>query len=152
MVKLRSMQNVYILILLLVVAHIVWRVWPDDKDRWHVDPADRELARRFEVRLIGLEAPRFAADANTLLTTMQTIANNEPRTWWLDGDIDEGMLTYTHRTLLGFRDYTTLMAVDEVGGAKLSVYARPGWNVYDWGVTQKRVDRWLLQAEQTLAR
>lgn len=146
------MQSVYVLILLLVVAHIVWRIWPDDKNKWHVDPADREFARRFEVRLIGLDAPRFPVDAVTLLTTMQAIAAEEPRTWLLDGAIDEGMLTFTHRTLLGFRDYTTLMAVDEVSGAKLSVYARPGWNVYDFGVTKKRMDRWLLEAEQTLSR
>lgn len=146
------MQSVYILILVLVVAHIVWRMWPDDKDRWHVDPADREFARRSEVRLIGLDAPRFPVDAETLLTTMQTIAGEDPRTWLLDGAIDEGMLTFTHRTLLGFRDYTTLMAVDEVNGAKLSVYARPRINGYDWGVTRKRIDRWLLEAEQTLSR
>lgn len=146
------MESLAVLILILLAAHIVWRIWPDDKDVWHVDPADRELSRRAEVRLIGLEAPRFPVDAETLMTKMMEIAEEEPRTWVLDGSVDEGMVTFTHRTLLGFRDYTTLKAVDEVGAAKLAVLARPAWNVYDWGVNRNRMDRWLLEAEQTLGR
>ncbi len=146
------MESLFALILILLVAHVIWRFWPDDRDKWHVDPTDREFARRAEVRLIGLEAPRYPVDAETLLKKMQDIAAEEPRTRLLDGSIDEGMMTFTHRTLLGFRDYTTLKAVDEVGAAKLAVFARPGWDVYDWGVTKKRMDRWLLEAEQAFAR
>ena len=41
-------------------------------------------------------------------------------------------------------------ATDEAGGAKLSVFARPRFNVYDWGVNQKRLDRWLGELDQTL--
>lgn len=146
------MESLVVLILVLLAAHIIWRVWPDDADLWHVDPADKELSRRSEVRLIGLDAPRFPVDAETLLTKMMEIAHDEPRTWVLDGSVDEGMVTFTHRTLLGFRDYTTLKAVDEVGAAKLAVLARPRINGYDWGATKKRMDRWLLEAEQSLGR
>lgn len=146
------MSTSVVMILLLIAAYILWRVWPDDADRWHVDPAEKTLKRFAEIRLIGPDAPRFPVPAEELLTTMQAIALDDPRTWLLDGSVEEGMLTFTHRTLLvGYRDFTTLKAVDEPGGAKLAVLGRPGLNVHDWGVTKKRLDRWLLEAEQRLS-
>ena len=50
--------------------------------------------------------------------------------------------------MFGFVDFITVKAVNESEGAKLSVFARPQYNVYDWGVNAKRLDRWLGELEQ----
>ena len=41
-------------------------------------------------------------------------------------------------------------AVDEAGATKLAVLSRPRFNLPDRGVNAARLDRWLLQAQQTL--
>ena len=67
------------------------------------------------------------------------------------GGLDEGMITFLVRSkIIGFRDYVTVKAVDEVEAAKLSVLARPRINGYDWGTNAKRLDRWLQEMAQTL--
>ena len=112
------MKTILIILIVLVLLALWWWFWPDDRDRWHVDPADDEEPRRSEVRLIGLDAPRLTGDAETVLATMANIAAQEPRTRLLDGSIEEGMLTYVVRSRAGFRDYVTMKAVDEVDVAK----------------------------------
>ncbi|NNE79261.1 MAG: DUF1499 domain-containing protein [Silicimonas sp.] len=145
------METFLALLIILLLIALWWRFWPDDRDRWHVDPADDEEARRSEVRLIGLDAPRFPCDAETVLATMTEIAGREPRAKLLDGSIEEGMMTYVVRSRFGFRDYVTLKAVDEVGASKLSVWSRPRINGPDWGANASRMDHWLQQAEHALA-
>ncbi len=146
------MEVIGFVILFLALAWLCFRLWPDDRDRWHVDPADKSETRRAEVRLIGQEAPRFPSDADTVLEVISAIAVNEPGTRFLDGSIEEGMLTFVTSSKFGFRDYTTFKAVDEPGRAKLSVHARPRFKGPDGGRSAARLDRWLLQAEQSLGR
>lgn len=146
------METIGFVILFLALAWLCFRLWPDDRDRWHVDPADTDEGRRSEVRLIGQDAPRFPTDAETVLEVMSNIAVNDRGTRFLDGSIDEGMMTFVAFSRFGFRDYITLKAVDESGGAKLSILSRPRINGHDWGVNAARMDRWLLEAEQTLSR
>ena len=144
------MTGIALTILVLIVAYLAIRLWPDDRDRWHVDPAEKHDARRAEVRLIGLEAPRFPAEAATVLNVIQDIAKREPRTRLLDGSADEGMVTFVAHSILGSRDYITFKAVDEVGRSKLAVLSRPRFDLPDRGVNAARLDRWLLEAQQTL--
>ncbi|MEM6386344.1 MAG: DUF1499 domain-containing protein [Pseudomonadota bacterium] len=135
-----------------VVALIILaaRFIPADSEPFHEDPAEPEK-RRSEVRLIGREAPRFATDADTLLTTLSKVVRRDWRVGIVEGSVDEGMITFVARsTIFGFRDYITVKATDEAGGAKLSVFARPRFNVFDWGVNQKRLNRWLGKLEKAL--
>jgi hypothetical protein len=135
-----------------LVAIVVARFIPVDSEPFHEDPAEPD-AQRSEVRLIGREAPRFPADADTVLETFRDIATSDWSVGLVEGSVDEGMMTFVARSLVfGFRDYITVKATDEAGGAKLSVFARPRFNVYDWGVNQKRLDRWLGELDQTLRR
>ncbi|MEM7718178.1 MAG: DUF1499 domain-containing protein [Pseudomonadota bacterium] len=137
---------------LLIVALVILaaRFIPADSEPFHEDPATPEK-QRSEVRLIGREAPRFAADAETVLQEFSRIARRDWRVGLVDGSIDEGMMTFVARsTVFGFRDYITVKATDEAGGSKLSIFARPRFNVYDWGVNAKRLDRWLGKLEQAL--
>ena len=147
------MTTLFILLALFVVAQACLRFWPEDKGRWHVDPADTSQVRRSGVRLIGPDAPRFLGDAETVLGVVSDIVKNSPRTRLVDGGIDEGMVTFVVRSrLMGFRDYVTFKAVSEGDMTKLALHGRPRMNVYDWGTNRARLDRWLLEAQQTLGR
>lgn len=140
-------------IYLLAFALIAWFLWtrfsPHDVDRWHVDPGDADESARAQVRLIGLDAPRFAGDADQVLKKVVEIAKSEPRTRIVDGDADEGMITFVAYSKVGFRDYITIKAVSEAGGlTKLAIASRSRSPVgYDQGVNKDRIDRWLQQLE-----
>lgn len=133
-----------------VAAIIVARFIPVDTEPFHEDPAepDRQMS---EVRLIGREAPRFPADAATVLQTLIGIVRRDWNAGLVEGGVDEGMITFVARSpVFGFRDFITVKATDEAEGAKLAVYARPRMNVHDWGANTRRLDRWLGELEQTL--
>ncbi len=144
------MKTIVFIILVLAVVYLAFRFWPDDRDRWHVDPADTEDERRAEVRLIGLDAPRFSADAEQVLQTIADIAAAEPRTKLLDGSVAEGSMTFISRSRFGFRDYITVKAVAEGDATKLAILSRPRIDGQDWGVNAARMDRWILEAGQLL--
>lgn len=138
---------VYIAVIVILIG-LIFRSWPVDSEPFHEDPGLPD-PRRSEVRLIGLDAPRFKGEADDVLQGFIRIATRDWGVSVVQGGVDEGMVTLVARSrLIGFRDYVTAKAVDEVGEAKLALLARPRMNVYDWGVNQKRLDRWLAQMEQ----
>ncbi|MCG6883786.1 MAG: DUF1499 domain-containing protein [Silicimonas sp.] len=132
----------------LVLALVLARLMPVDTEPFHVDPAAAE-ARRSEVRMVGEDAPVYPADAGAILAEFSAIALADPRVSQVQGSADEGMITFVARSLVfGFRDFITVRAEDVSGGARLSVFARPRINGYDWGVNAERLDRWLGKLEQ----
>ncbi len=137
-------------LLAALIGLAVIRLIPVDTEAFHEDPALPEK-RRSEVRLIGREAPRYPVEADELLAAFQRIATADFSTRLVEGSVEEGMMTFVSRSpVFGFRDFTTVKAVDEAGGAKLSLFARPRGNVYDWGMNEKRSDRWLGELQETL--
>ena len=138
-----------LVILAVIAAGMLWiRFSPIDRDRWHIDPAEAEGPEDSGIRLIGLQAPRYPADTDTVLITMSEIALDEPRTKVLDGDIEEGMITFVTRSrVFGFADFTTVKAVSEGAVTKLSIISRSqvGTRGNDWGVNAAKVDRWLQE-------
>ena len=145
------MQSMLYFFLFAALVVLAARFIPVDTEPFHEDPALPEK-QRSEVRLIGREAPRFEADADIVLTEFSRIARRDWRVGLVEGSVDEGMMTFVARsTVFGFRDFITVKATDEAGGSKLAIYARPRFNVYDWGVNQKRLDRWLSKLEEAFA-
>jgi len=144
------MQSMLYALGFVAVAILLARFIPADSEPYHEDPAVPEK-QRSEVRMIGPDAPRFEAEARDVLTEFSKIARRDWRVGLVEGSVDEGMITFVARsTIFGFRDYITVKATDETGGSKLSVYARPRFNVYDWGANQKRLDRWLGKLKQAV--
>ena len=88
-----------------------------------------------------------------LLEKVLNIAEDEPRTRVIEGDVDEGMITFAAYSLVGFRDYITVKAVAEAGGlTKLAIASRSRSPIgHDWGVNASRIDRWLLELQQTFS-
>lgn len=146
------MKTLLSLIGFAVFVLVVARLIPIDTEPFHEDPAEPDH-QRSEVRMIGRDAPRFPADADTVLETLIDIARQDWGVRIVQGSVDEGMITFVARSrVFGFRDFITFKATDEAGGSKLAVFARPRFNVYDWGVNARRLDRWLGELEQTLRR
>lgn len=146
------MNSFLYLLAFVLIAGLLWlRFSPNDVDAWHVDPGDADESQRAQVRLIGLDAPRFRADADDVMEKVMEIGRAEPRTRVLDGGVDEGMVTFVVYSRIGFRDYITLKAVSEAGGlTKLAIASRSRSPVgYDWGVNSARVDRWLQELQHT---
>ena len=145
---------IYLLAFVLLSAFLWLRFGPHDVDKWHVDPGDADESVRAQVRLIGLEAPRFAGDVESVLAKVLEIARAEPRTRVVDGDAEEGMITFVAYSVVGFRDYITVKAVSEAGGlTKLAIASRSRSPIgHDWGVNAARIDRWLQQLEHAFPR
>ena len=142
---------IFILAIVLAISVLWLRFAPHDVDQWHVDPGDADEGERAQVRLIGLDAPRFATDVDSLLEKVLDIAKGEPRTRVIEGDVDEGMITFAAYSVIGFRDYITVKAVAEAGGlTKLAIASRSRSPIgHDWGVNAARIDRWLQELQQT---
>ncbi|MEM9846090.1 MAG: hypothetical protein AAF965_14915, partial [Pseudomonadota bacterium] len=82
---------------LAAAAVVVARLIPVDTEPFHEDPAEppRQMS---EVRLIGREAPRFSADAATVLQTLVEIERRDWNAGIVEGSIDEGMITFVARS------------------------------------------------------
>lgn len=141
------MTTLIFLVLFLAVALILWlRFSPLDRDVWHVDPAVSDAGGEDGVRFVGLDAPRYPADAEEVLETFAAIAREEPRTRVLEGAVDEGLMTFVARSpVLGLPDLITVKAVNEGAATKLSIVARPRYALSDAEANADRLDRWLQE-------
>lgn len=132
-----------------IIAFIVLRYAPVDHEEFHDDPAEPD-PQRAEVRLIGLDAPRFPAPAAEVLEEFAAIALRDQGVHIAAGDLDEGMITFVARSkILGLRDYITVKAVDEVGASKLAILARPKGRLFGGHANAARLDRWLQELSHT---
>jgi uncharacterized protein (DUF1499 family) len=74
------------------------------------------------------------------LATLDRIIRDTPRTRWLAGSVQEGMVTYVTRSrVMGFPDYTTVRQA----GDMVEIYGRLRFGKSDLGVNAARIDRWL---------
>ena len=147
------MQTTLIAIVLIAILGLGWiRFAPTDIDAVHVDPAIANDPGPRGHKVIGLDAPRFDGDPNTVMEALMRVARDEPRVRRLDGSVEEGMLTFVARSKwLGLRDYVTFKAVGEGSQTKLAAISRSRYNIgSDWGVNRKRLKRWFTEIEQIL--
>lgn len=148
------MQTFLILLILMMIVGLGWiRYAPTDSDDWHVDPAEVDDPGPRGYRVIGRDAPRVPGHPDDVLEALIEIAGDEPRVRVLEGDVDEGMITWVARTKwMGFRDYVTIKATDEGSETKVSIASRSRYNVgSDLGVNRDRIERWLAELEFVLA-
>ena len=139
------MTTLLTLCAIVIVIALLWiRYAPINSDDWHVDPAEVEFSGNHGLKMIGREAPRFVGDAEAVLETFTEIARGEPNTRILEGDADEGMMTFVSRSkILGLAEVITVKAVAEGARTKLSIASRPRFTFSGRGTTEERMDRWL---------
>ncbi|SMX22021.1 DUF1499 domain-containing protein [Boseongicola aestuarii] len=148
------MQTTLIAIVVIVILGLGWiRFSPTDIDAFHVDPAIANDPGPRGHKVIGLAAPHFQGDPDTVLEALIRVARSEPRVRRLDGSVDEGMITFVARSKwIGFRDYITFKAVSEGSQTKLAAISRSRYEIgSDWGVNRERLERWFAEIEDVLA-
>ncbi len=141
------MLSTLFLILFIAFVGVLWlRFAPIDRDDWHVDPAETEVGSGRGVRLIGLQAPRYPAETETVLANFQEIVLDDENTRRLEGDLDEGMITFVARSrVLGLAEVITAKAVAEGHKTKLSIASRPRFPLSSRDAAAERLDRWLQE-------
>lgn len=141
------MLSTLLLILFIAFVGVLWlRFAPIDRDDWHADPADTEVGGGRGLRLIGLEAPRYPAETETVLANFQEIVLDDDNTRRLEGDLDEGMITFVVRShVLGLAEVITAKAVAEGSKTKLSIASRPRFSLSSREAAAARLDRWLQE-------
>jgi len=141
------------LIVLAVIGFLGWiRFSPNDPALWHGDPLTANLSSMggWVVRPEGGDAVSAVYPAEAL-TTLDRIAQDTPRTTLLAGSVAEGRVTYVMRSLLmGFPDFTTVVALPVPDGVTLAIHARQRFGEGDMGVNRARVERWLAALDAAL--
>lgn len=144
-----AMKLFAIAVLLLVGGAMLWvRLAPTSPEAWHVDPSNAADPGRLGV----LEEVKFAAPPEAVMSAIEAVAANTPRTKRIAGDPGDGFVTYVSRSLIwGFPDYVTIKA-DAIDGdaTQLVILSRLRFGGYDQGVNAERVKDWLAQVEALL--
>ncbi|NDV00902.1 DUF1499 domain-containing protein [Pseudoroseicyclus sp. CLL3-39] len=132
-----------VLAVVIVAFGLYVRLAPTDPEEWHIaapnaPPGDYPAEGAFiAVRPVTEPGPE-------VLSRLDAIALDTPRTHRVAGSPAEGMITWVSRSALwGFPDFTTARVED----GKLTIHGRLRFGRGDMGVNRKRVERWLAQLE-----
>ena len=140
--------------LLLAAAVLTYVRAAPSGEGWHVDPEaeGRSGAGRWWLA-DGGDAPalRLATPPARALAAFDAAALDTPGTERLVWRPEAGRATYLTRSrVFGFPDYTSVKAVPEAGGTRLSAYARLRFGHSDRGVNRARLEDWLARTRGML--
>ena len=140
---------IYIALVALAGTALWIRVAPSNAARWHVDPgtiAATDCAQLATTRTSARVTCLRDGDPVALLTALDQIALDWPRTVRLAGSAETGRITWVTRSLLwGFPDYTTAQASVTPQGARLDILARLRFGGFDQGVNAARLRAWVAK-------
>ncbi len=148
----KAVVNTAWLLLLIAVSGLVYiRLAPDDVAQVHVTPPTGATP---DAPVIGTGAALFVADFNMrppqMWQMVQQVILSTPRTKYLAGSAEEGMITYVTRSLVfGFPDYTTVTVTQNEQGSRVTLFGRLRYGRSDFGVNAKRLRSW-VKALKTL--
>jgi hypothetical protein len=152
------MRIAFAIIVLAALGLAAWvRLAPSDPARWHVDPvgAAQPGAGGWKAgpAPADSEGPVLAATPSEVLTALDAVAGDTPRTRRLAGSPEEGRITYVTRSRFwGFPDYTTVAATPVADGTQLTVLARLRFGGSDMGVNRARAEDWITRVAERLDR
>jgi len=142
--------NTLWMLLMIVISGLVYvRMAPHDTAALHVPPPmgaapDGPVMKDSS----GLFVQVYDVPPAEIIKTFNTVALATKRTRILAGSVEEGMITYVTRSrILGFPDYTTVQAVTDGQGSRVTIYARLRFGQSDFGVNSTRVRGWLGAVE-----
>ena len=89
-------------------------------------------------------SPVFGLMPVALVLALKKAALAEPRTAVVAEDPASHQIEFVQRSLIfRFPDRITAQAMAVPGGSALAIYSRARYGIRDFGVNQKRVERWL---------
>lgn len=138
--------NTMWLLLMIAISGLIYvRTAPHDTAALHVPPPmDAAPDGPVMKDNSGLFVQMYDVPPAEILEIFNTVALDTKRTRILAGSAEERMITYVTRSwLFGFPDYTTVQAVAEGQGSRVTIYARLRFGLSDFGVNSTRVRSWL---------
>ncbi len=140
-----AMNTLWMLLMIVISGLIYVRTAPHDSTALHVPPPMDAAPDGPVIKASGgVFVQVYDVPPADILETFNTVALATKRTRILAGSINEGMITYVTRSrILGFPDYTTVQAVAEGQGSRVTIYARLRFGQSDFGVNSTRVRGWL---------
>ncbi len=138
-------NTMWLLLMIAISGLIFVRMAPHDTATLHVPPP-MDAAPDGPVMKdgSGLFVQVYDVPPADILEKFNTVALDTKRTRILAGSAEEGMITYVTRSrIFGFPDYTTVQAVAEGQGSRVTIYARLRFGLSDFGVNSTRVRSWL---------
>lgn len=134
------------LLLMVAISGLIYiRTAPHNSKLEHANPPTGAAPDKPVIKAgSALFSQGFEETPASILQRLNTIALATPRTKILAGSVEEGMVTYVTRSLgFGFPDYTTVQAVVDGSGARLTLYGRLRFGKSDFGVNKQRISDWL---------
>ena len=153
------MRAAFTLLVLIIAGGMAYiRLAPSDPARWHVAPVVSAGGNGWTFLPAGADAVVAKEGSATaavavlgkspedVLSELDAIALDTPRTARLAGSPEEGMITWITRSkVFGFPDYTTAAARSEGPATHLTLHARLRFGRGDHGVNAARLRDWLGQ-------
>lgn len=142
----KFMINTAWMLLMIAISGLIYiRSAPHDTDGVHVAPPTGATPEHPVLKPgSALFSRLFDTPAADSLKRLNDIALATKRTRILAGSVETGMITYVTRSRgFGFPDYTTVQAVSEDTGSRITIYGRLRFGKSDFGVNRQRISAWL---------
>jgi len=145
MIRKTAVNTAWLLLMIVVSGLVYIRMAPDDVVLVHVKPP---TGAEPDVPVIGQGSALFVADYDATPEQMwqatQQVIQSTPRTKYLAGSAEDGMITYVTRSLVfGFPDYTTVAVTQNEQGSRVTLFGRLRYGRSDFGVNAKRLRDWV---------
>ena len=149
MIRKTAINTAWLLLMVAVSGLVYIRLAPDDVALVHVAPPKGATP---DAPVIGTGAALFVADFTTppqqMWELVQQVILSTPRTKYLAGSPEDGMITYVTRSLVfGFPDYTTVTVTQNEQGSRVTLFGRLRYGRSDFGVNAKRLRGWVKALE-----
>lgn len=97
------------------------------------------------------ESPDFAVTVEELMTKIQALIEEEPRTKLVQENDTLNQLVFVQRSrFFRFPDTVRIQAVKRGSGSSIIIYSRSNYGASDLGVNKKRVDEWLTKLTKNI--
>ncbi len=149
MIRKTAINTAWLLLMVALSGLVYIRLAPDDVALVHVAPPSGATP---ESPVIGQGSALFVADFNAdpqkMWQMVQQVILSTPRTKYLAGSAEGGMITYVTRSLVfGFPDYTTVTVTQNEQGSRVTLFGRLRYGRSDFGVNAKRLRGWVKALE-----
>ena len=129
-----------VVLVLLIGLGLYVRFAPSDPTHWHAMPP--EMSEDADMEYGSMRTIEAGEDG---LHRLHMIVIETRRTRVLAGSVEEGMVTYIHRSLIfGFPDYTTIRQA----GTQIEIFGRLRFGRSDFGVNATRIDGWIMRLSE----
>ncbi len=145
MIRKTAINTAWLLLMIALSGLVYIRLAPDDIAQLHVAPPTGATPDAPVIEQGGaLFVADFKAPPQQMWHMLQQVILPTPRTKYLAGSAEEGMITYVTRSLVfGFPDYTTVTVEPNGQGSRVTLFGRLRYGRSDFGVNAKRLRGWV---------